>query len=155
MAFNSYENGTSEDSFVIAGKLYVNPEPGANLSTTWLDGGAIKTDGGGNMVCGNLSPNMILGGQSSTSPVLASAGTIASSGLVTSRVAPAAAVTGVILQAGIASGQLCAVVNESVAASTVTFAASGTSNVAGGTTVSIAGLVSRVFVWDSVTSLWY
>ena len=71
------------------------------------------------------------------------------------RVSPAGAVTGIILQAGTSAGQTCLVVNEAVAANTVTFAASGTSNVADGTSSVIAGLNARRFVWDSGTSLWY
>ena len=47
------------------------------------------------------------------------------------------------------------VVNESVAANGVTFAASGTSHVADGAAASIAGLTARKFVWNSVKSLWY
>lgn len=93
--------------------------------------------------------------QSSSAPAVASSGTISTAGLAVSRVAPAGAVTGVILQAGSYPGQMVWVVNESVAANTITFAASGTSNVADGTSDVINGLTGRRFVWDSVTSLWY
>lgn len=90
-----------------------------------------------------------------TAPATGNAGTIATQGLGVSRVNPAAAITGVIMQAGTFPGQICWVVNEAVAANTITMAASGTSNVAEGVSCVIAGVKSRALVWDSVTSLWY
>jgi hypothetical protein len=97
--------------------------------------------------------------QSATAKVLTSAGgapsTIDVGTVETARVAPAAAVTGIILAAGTVPGQELVVVNESVAGSTVTFAASGTSRVADGAASIVAGLTSRKFVWNSATSLWY
>jgi hypothetical protein len=92
--------------------------------------------------------------QSATAAVIASAGTINTAGLGVSRVAPAA-VTGVVLQVGTTPGQEVWVVNESAAASSVTFAASGTSNVEDGVSDVIAGLTARKFVWDSAQSLWF
>ncbi len=96
---------------------------------------------------------ILCGGQSSSSPALATAGTITTAGLQVSRVAPAAAVTGVILQAGTQPGQKITVVNES--AFSITFAASGTSGVADGTSDVIAANTAREFVWDSSNNLWY
>ena len=93
--------------------------------------------------------------QSSTAPALASSGTITTTDVSSARVAPASAVTGVILQAGTIAAQEVLVVNEAAAANTITFAASGTSNVANGTGTVIAGLTSAKFVWDTATSLWY
>jgi hypothetical protein len=71
------------------------------------------------------------------------------------RVSPAAAVTGVILQQGLYNGQAVWVVNEAVAANTVTFAAAGTSFVADGAGAALAGLTGRLFVWDAPSLLWY
>jgi hypothetical protein len=82
-------------------------------------------------------------------------GLIATANLTVSRVSPAGAITAVVLQAGTRPGQRCTVINEAIAANTITFAAAGTSNVADGTSDQIAGLISREFVWDTVTSLWY
>ena len=93
--------------------------------------------------------------QSATAVVTAGSGTIATDGLSTSRVAPAGAVTGVILGAGGFQDQEVTVVNESAAGNTITFAASGTSNVADGTGDVIAGLTARKFKWDTATTLWY
>lgn len=93
--------------------------------------------------------------ESSTAQVIGAAGTINPGPNYTTRVAPAAAVAGVILAKGAYPGQECAIINESVAASTVTFAAAGTSNVADGVGSVIAGLTAKAFVWDSVTQLWY
>lgn len=71
------------------------------------------------------------------------------------RVTAAGAVTGIILTAGTQAGQMLCIIHEGSAANTLTMAASGTSNVAGGTTVSLAGLAAHLFFWDSITSLWY
>ncbi len=94
-------------------------------------------------------------GQSATAPAIANGNTIATAGLSVSRVAPAAAVTGIILQAGTQAGQEVTVINESGSTFTVTFAASGTSNVADGVSDVIAVLTARSFVWDAGTNLWY
>jgi hypothetical protein len=71
------------------------------------------------------------------------------------RLAPAAAVTGVILQQGLYNGQMVFLVNESVAASTITFAAAGTSFVADGAGSALAGVTGRLLVWDAAVSLWF
>lgn len=63
------------------------------------------------------------------------------------------AVTGIILTAGVVDGQILHIVN--AAAATVTFAASGTSNVADGTSAVIAANRAISLIWDSGTSLWY
>lgn len=91
---------------------------------------------------------------SSTAPDPGAAGTISTSGLTVSRVNPAAARAGVILQKGF-DGQVVTVVNEAAAINTITFAVSGTSFVADGATSVIAGLRSAVFIYDASTSLWY
>lgn len=95
------------------------------------------------------------GGVSSTAAATATSGTITTANVATARVTPAAAVTGVILQAGTVTGQEVTVLNEAVAANTVTFAVSGTSNVADGVSRAIPGLTAVAFVWDGTTSLWY
>jgi hypothetical protein len=59
--------------------------------------------------------------------------TVSSNAVGTIRTQPAAAVTGIILAVGSTNGQRVTVFNESAAANTITFAASGTSNVADGT----------------------
>lgn len=92
-------------------------------------------------------------GQSTNAVAVASSGTIATALTSVSRVAPAAAVTGVILQPGTSPGQTCVVLNES--AFSITFAAAGTSNVADGTSDVIAATTARTFYWNTVTNLWY
>lgn len=94
-------------------------------------------------------------GQSATAPAVATSGTINTAGLSVSRVSPAGAVTGVILQAGTQAGQEVTVINEAVAANSVTFAAAPGGNVADGASDVIAGLNARTFIWDAGTSLWY
>jgi hypothetical protein len=93
--------------------------------------------------------------ESSTAPALASSGTITTSGLNTSRIAPTAAITAVILQAGLGPCQSIWVVNEGSQSSTVTLAASATSNAAGGVNEVIPGGQGRQYVWDDQTNLWY
>lgn len=95
--------------------------------------------------------------QSATAVVIGNAATIATAGVSVSRVAPAGAVTGAILQAGTLPGQEVWVVNESAAANTVTLNTTpATANVADSATESaLAGLKARKYVWDSVTALWY
>src|SRR5690349_14836875 len=73
------------------------------------------------------------GGQSATAPAIVDGNTITTADVVEARIAPAAARTGIIMQAGTFPGQVCVVVNEAAAANTATMAAAGTSNVANGT----------------------
>ncbi|MEO9028319.1 MAG: hypothetical protein ABI413_05845, partial [Ktedonobacteraceae bacterium] len=85
------------------------------------------------------------------------AGTIATAGVDIALVTPAAARTGIILAAGTFNGQVVWVVNQGIAASTLTFNTTpGTSFVANAATATaIAGLTARLFVWNSTLSLWY
>src|SRR5947208_2795 len=92
--------------------------------------------------------------QSTTAVAIATGDTI-NTAIDVSRVAPAAAVTGVIMAPGVYPGQRCTVINESVAGNTVTMAAAGTSNVADGVTTVIPGLRASLFVWDSAAARWY
>lgn len=71
------------------------------------------------------------------------------------RVTAAGAVTGIILTAGTTPGQFLMVIHEGAAANTLTMAAAGTSNVAAGATCVLSGLAAHLFVWDSITALWY
>lgn len=93
--------------------------------------------------------------QTGTVTTIATGNTININNLGVVRVTTAGAVTGVILQAGTKAGQQVIVIHEGAAANTITFAASGTSNVADGTSAVITGPAQKMFVWDSVTSLWY
>lgn len=91
--------------------------------------------------------------QSATAPVTTTGGTIATAGLTTSRVAPAAAITGVILAPGTIPAQPVVVINES--GFVITFAAAGTSNVSTGVAATIPALLAMPFVWDSAVALWF
>ena len=87
---------------------------------------------------------------------LAGADTLAMNGNQGSaRTTAAAARTGFIIPAGTKHGQRLMVFIESAAANTVTAAAAGTSNIAGGATVILSGLEAHEFIWNSVTALWY
>ncbi len=107
-----------------------------------------------------LDAPLVLGNEraesvSTTTPAVATSGTIDTAGVGVARVTPAAAVTGVILAAGTRNGQTVRVLNNGLAASTITFAAAATSNVANGVTTVIAGLTQREFVWDAVAARWF
>ena len=111
----------------------------------------IFSDGNGNLTAGTFHSNQT----TNTVQTLASTNAIivpASTGVV--RVTTAAAVTGITLPVGTRPGQQLIVIHEGAAANTITFAASGTSNVADGVSAVITGPSQKMFVWDSVTSLW-
>jgi hypothetical protein len=94
--------------------------------------------------------------ESATAVALASSGTITTAGIGVSRLAPTAAVTAVVLGTGTTPGQQIWVVNESTTVgNSITMAASGTSNAAGGVNDIIPGLQARQYVWDDQTNLWY
>lgn len=69
------------------------------------------------------------------------------------RITSTADVTGIILAAGTIGGQLVTVIN--TGSHQITFAASGTSNVASGTSAFILANTASSFIWDSVEALWY
>ena len=70
------------------------------------------------------------------------------------RVTAAGAVTGIIIAPGVRAYQLLVIIHEGAAANTLTMAAAGTSNVAGGVTCVLSGLAAHIMVWDSITALW-
>jgi len=107
----------------------------------------------GLVVTSGITVDTVQGGQSATAVVLATSGTISTAARI-SRIAPTAAVTSCVLQSGTAAGQTVIVVNEGVAGSSATFAASASSLVALGAVV-VSGLKSTQFVWDTSTNLWY
>jgi len=104
--------------------------------------------------------NELGGVQSPSAAAIASSGTITTSGppqVLQARVSPAAAITGVILQAGTTPNQVVFVTNES--AFPITMAAAATSNVADGVNCIIPGGQTRLFIWDSAANsgagYWY
>lgn len=118
---------------------------------TSLDGGLVATDNNGNLTSTSLNPSQTTG----VVQTLTNGSTINTANIGVVRVTAGAAVTGIILQAGTRPGQHVDIVHEGAAANTITFAASGTSNVADGTSDVITGPAAHTFVWDSITSLWY
>lgn len=133
------------------------------------DNGNFTTDGAGNVTAtsitaaikasgGNVNAGTLQLVETTTAAqVIANGNTITLPANTTVvRVAPAAAVTGIIMptQTG-GNGQIVIVINTSAAANTVTFAAAGTSGVADGVSAVIAGLTMKVFVWDATEALWY
>ena len=106
---------------------------------------------------GSVFFNTVAFGMSTAAASVTNASTITTANFVITRVAAVTAITSVVLQAGTTTGQVAIVVNESpvLAADIITFAATGTSNVAGGANISISGGATKLFVWDSSSSLWY
>lgn len=108
---------------------------------------------GGNAFIGTICPQ-----QNLATPQAVATGTaviLIPAGFSVIRISAAAATTGASLPLGTLNGQLLLIVITTAIANTVTFAAAGTSNVAGGASVSLAGLASHLFVWDVVSALWY
>jgi hypothetical protein len=149
-------NGTISGNLTIAGSILNSGNAlqfaGDSLADLYrVSSGVLATDGG-LTVFGNVTTGGIISlKQSASAASLASSGTIAVPGLSISRVTTSAAVTGVILASGTVNGQIVTVINES--ANSITFAASGTSHVADGTSDVIAATSARSFVWNG--SLWY
>lgn len=137
---NSFLGGAGNGDFVGAGGVAANL---ANLR-------GIRTMGMAGL--NGYAPKRA---QSTLAPVIVNSDTISTADVQVARVNPGAAVTGIILQAG-HGVQRITVMNHgsATAAFSVTFAASGTSNVLDGTNVVIAGMRSRDFDWDSTLALW-
>jgi len=70
------------------------------------------------------------------------------------RVTPTANRTGVILAAGVRTGQCIAVANESASFS-VTFDVAATSNVSNGVSCVIGPLTAKMFIWNTVAARWF
>lgn len=134
---------------------YMNVNTNASPKKFELPNGIILRQYSDNSVTRSveLSSGTISLFQSATAAVIATSGTITTSGVGVARVAPTGAVTGIILQAGTNAGQMVHVINES--AFSVTFAVSGTSNVAQGTSAVVPANGRLSFCWDSATNLWY
>lgn len=97
--------------------------------------------------------------QAGAATAIANNGAIAVTNLKVIRLSPAAAVTGITMPTGTALAidppHEVIVINEAIAANTITMAAAGTSNVANGVACVIPGVTARRFIWDKATSLWY
>lgn len=121
----------------------------ANQTVSVLDFGQQQTVGAIQVPLDLLNPQV-----STTAAAVAADGTIDTAGVTVARVSPTAAVTGVILAPGEYPGKRLTVINEAVAANSVTFAAAATSNVAAGTAAVIAGQAKLDFCWDPYLWLW-
>lgn len=139
----------------VPGLTYITPLPDASGNAGGLISGssgfapATTTQPSGGALIGQVTP------ASATPTTIAGSGTITHNNCPVAFVTTAAAVTGVILQAGTQNGQQLIIAHAGSAANTITFAASGTSNVAGGTAVVITGPRSVTLTWNARTSLWY
>lgn len=131
------------------GDLISGPTVSQSDGSMWYDQGNVFSDGNGNLNTASITSSQEQGGQDSSAQVIATSGTLQTSGRRVIRATPAAAVTGVGLQAGTQPGQEVTVINESAGASTIAY----TTNVA--TAFTQSGATSAKFVWDSSTNLWY
>jgi hypothetical protein len=137
---------TNADLTRIVGPVQINSDPAGAAASLSVNGQTVISS------LGNVTGGVQTSGVVQT---LVNTNTINTAGLSSTRVTAAGAVTGIILQPGTVPDQRITVIHEGAAANTATFAAAGTSNVAGGVTDSIAGLHAHIFVWDAITSLWY
>ena len=149
---------TNADSVTILGPLIVKDDP-TNASTgtgsVSLGNGSMTINSAGTFT-GSGVQTVALSGGVSTLATIATSGTITVSGSRILRTTNAGAVTAVVLATGLFNGQDITIVNENTTGTnTITFAASGTSNVAAGTAVVISGLRCQKLVWLSANSLWY
>lgn len=152
----------SQDTLLLCGQINSDSGQfttnGAGALTITATGQAITATSGQTSLQNVVTQNISTAQQTGTVTTLSTGNTITigtSGGNGVLRVTAAAAVTGIILSAGTRAGQVVTVVHEGAAGNTITFAASGTSNVADGASDVITGPSARSFVWDSVTSLWY
>ncbi len=83
-------------------------------------------------------------------------GTINTSKLI-SKVLAGSAVTAVIMGSGATDGQFCLVEHVGAAASSITFATAGSAAASShiATDFVFSGQKAALFVWESVTALWY
>lgn len=138
MPYNAF---TNSDNFLIVGNLQTQVDYNSGSKGNATIAGAI---GGG------VNP-----ATSASATALAASGTITTQNIRVARIAPTAAVAACVMQAGNIDGQTVEVINEAASTFSVTFAASGSSNVADGVTTVISPLRSAHFVWDQTTALWY
>lgn len=132
---------------------FISDDPGNNPGGIYLDGGAISSNGVGSMNVVSLGL-----AQSTAAAQAVATGTAAiliPANTSVVRVSAAASTTGATLPVGTRIGQMLAIIVTSAVANTITFAAAGTSFVAGGAAISLAGLSSHMFIWDNVGLLWY
>lgn len=101
----------------------------------------------------DITDNILRLGRAAAAQEVVTDGTIDTTGVSYINLDGSGAITGVILEAGTKSGQIVTIINKRDGS--VTFAASGTSNVAYGTSSVIATLAAATFIWDDASSLWY
>ena len=90
---------------------------------------------------------------SGTQPTIANGGTFTHSGSGVVQVTTGGAVTGTIVELGTHPGQILLLVNNS--ANTITMAAVGTSNVAGGVGAIVPANAALLLAWNHLNSRWY
>jgi len=113
------------------------------------------TQDAASITCAGVIQGTNIVGAAAVLGAIASSATINTAGVDKASAAPAAAVTGIILQKGTIDGQKFSLVNLGTSTSTITFAAAATSNVNGGTGTSVAITSCDMFVWDAGSALWY
>lgn len=133
---------------------YVNIDTVNKILGLWNNAGLKFFSDAGVTITMQMLAGILALGQSATTPDPGNAGTIATANLGITRVTPAAARTGVILAAGTQPGQLVIVRNEAAQANSITFAASGTSNVSDGVNDIILGGQDALYEWSSAANLW-
>lgn len=137
---------TNADNLSVTGPITVSNDPVTGV------GGTITVNGTAGITTTSL--NLVTG---TTTPQAVATGTaiiLIPSGQTVVRISAAAATTGATLPQGTRNGQILIIIITTAVANTVTFAAVGTSFVAGGAAISMAGLSAHMFVWDNTLALW-
>lgn len=128
--------GTSVASISQAGVL--NAASGALFSLIDLNNGGLL-----NGIFTDSAPQSLANGNTVTNSATQSVIAVTNAG----------AVTGIILAKPTSNGPILMVINEGTG--TITFAASGTSNVANGTACIIGVGEAKMFIYSNTTGLWY
>lgn len=125
-----------------------SPHASANIGIFTADIERLKIDGAGSLYAPRSNP---AAGTAATT--VAGSGTIDTT-IFWQRVTNAGAITGVILEAGTAHGQIALVTVDKDASGSVTMAAEATSNVCSGTGAVIAAGETAMFIWDATDTCW-
>jgi hypothetical protein len=98
----------------------------------------------------------LIGNLGAASASITTSGTINTSNLVM-KVTTGSAVTAVIMGSGVVDGQFCLVEHVGAAASSIAFATAGSAAASShiATDFVFSGQKAALFVWESVTALWY
>ena len=137
---------TATSGLTVSGGATINNANGAGLN--------VSGSAGGIAVTGGATIDQMFGGVDATPQALVASGATISVSKRIERCTTTASATAAIMQTtSLTDGQTIAIVNDS--ANPIVFAASATSGVAGGTTITVSAQSSKAMIWVATKSLWY